>query len=150
MIGAGALAGAIGAMRWQPKRTLVAVEAAVCALLPMLFLLAADAPFPLLLAGGAVFGVGAAVLSVLTLTAIQREIPLGVLSRVMSVVQLADMGLTPIGYILAAPAAALLGPHAALAWAASCVLLSVGALLSFADIRALGSPSSRAHAVAAL
>jgi len=141
MVGAGALAGAIGATRWQPKRTLVAVDLAVCSLLPLLFLLAADAPFVLLLAGGAAFGVGAAVLSVLTMTAIQREIPLAVLSRVLSVVQLADMGLTPLGYILAAPAVALLGPHATLAAAASCVLVSVGVLLSFADIRRFGASS---------
>jgi MFS family permease len=141
MVGAGALAGAIGAMRWQPRRTLVAVELAVCALLPLLFLLAAGAPFLLLLAGGALFGAGAAVLSVLTLTAIQRQVPLGVLSRVMSVVQLADMGLTPLGYVLAAPVAALLGPHAALAAAASCVLVSVGILLSVPDIRRFGADS---------
>jgi MFS family permease len=141
MVGAGALAGAIGATKWQPKRTLVAVELAVCALLPLLFLLAAGAPFLLLAAGGVAFGMGAAVLSVLTLTAIQRQVPLGVLSRVMSVVQLADMGLTPLGYVLAAPAAALLGPHAALAVAASCVLVSVGVLLSFADIRRFGASS---------
>jgi MFS family permease len=140
-VGAGALAGALGAMKWQPKRTLVAVELAVCLLLPLLFLLAAGAPFLLLLAGGTLFGVGAAVLSVLTLTAIQREVPLDVLSRVMSVVQLADMGLTPLGYVLAAPAATLLGPHAALAAAASCVLVSVGVLLSFPDIRRFGAPT---------
>jgi hypothetical protein len=140
MVGAGALAGAIGAMRWQPKRTLVAVELAVCSLLPLLFLLAAAAPFPLILAGGALFGIGAAVLSVLTLTAIQREIPVEVLSRVMSVVQLADMGLTPLGYILAAPAAALLGPRVTLASAAAIVLVSVAVLMSVADIRRFGAP----------
>jgi MFS family permease len=135
MVGAGALVGALGATRWQPKRTLVAVEVAVSSLLPLLFLLAAGAPFPLIVIGGVAFGVGAAVLSVLTLTAIQREVPLNVLSRVMSVVQLADMGLTPLGYLLAAPAIAQLGPHAALAAAASCVLVSVGVLLSVPDIR---------------
>ena len=141
MVGAGALAGALGAARWRPKRPLVAVELAVCSLLPMLFLLAAAAPFPLLLAGAVAFGIGAAVLSVLTLSAIQREVPLDVLSRVMSVVQLANMGLTPLGYVLAAPAAALLGPHAALASAASCVLVSVGVLLSSNDIRRFGAPT---------
>ncbi|WP_428396008.1 MFS transporter [Lichenicoccus sp.] len=147
VIGAGALAGAMGATRWQPKRSLVAVELAVCSLLPLLFLLAADARFPALLAGAAAFGVGAAVLSVLTLTAIQREVPLEMLSRVMSVVQLAVTGLNPLGYVLAAPAMALLGPHATLAWAASCVLVSVGILLSVPDIRRFGAQSSRGSAV---
>ncbi len=147
MVGAGALAGALGAARWQPKRSLVAVELAICSLLPLLFLFVAGAPFPLLLAGGVAFGIGAAVLSVLTLTAIQREIPLDVLSRVMSVVQLADMGLTPLGYVLAAPAAVLLGPHAVLACAASCVLVSVGVLLSLSDIRRFGASSHRGEVV---
>lgn len=147
MVGAGALIGAIGAMRWQPKRSLVAVELAVCSLLPLLFLLAAGASFPLVLAGGVAFGVGAAVLSVLTLTAIQREVPLDVLSRVMSVVQLADMGLIPLGYVLAAPAAALFGAHGALGWAASCVLLTVGVLLSIPDIRRFGASAYRVEAV---
>lgn len=146
-VGAGALAGAIGATRWQPKRSLVAVELAVCSLLPLLFLLATGASLPLLLAAGVAFGVGAAVLSVLTLTAIQREIPLGVMSRVMSVVQLADMGMTPLGYLLAAPAAALLGPRAALGWAASCVLVSVGVLLSVSDIRRFGASSYAGNVV---
>jgi MFS family permease len=148
-VGAGALAGAIGATRWQPKRSLVAVELAVCSLLPLLFLLATGAPFPLLLCGGVAFGVGAAILSVLTLTAIQREVPLGVLSRVMSVVQLADMGLTPLGFVLAAPAAALLGPRGALAAAASCVLVSVGVLLSFTEIRRFGASAQRGDVVPA-
>ena len=147
MVGTGALAGALGATRWQPKRSLVAVELAVCCLLPLLLLLAADAPFPLLLAGGVGFGVGAAVLSVLTLTAIQREVPIDVLSRVMSVVQLANMGLNPLGYLLAAPAAALLGPRSALACGASCVLVSVGVLLTFPDIRRFGASSPRGTAV---
>ncbi|HEV7703655.1 MAG TPA: MFS transporter [Gemmatimonadaceae bacterium] len=147
MVGAGALVGAIGVTRWKATRALVAVEIAVCALLPLLFLLAIGVPFPLLLAGAFAFGVGAAVLSVLTLTAIQREIPLGVLSRVMSVVQLADMGLTPLGYVLAAPAAALLGARGALASAATCVLLSVAVLLSFPDIRGFGAPSFRGEVV---
>lgn len=146
-VGAGALAGAIGATRWQPRRALVAVELAVCSLLPLLFLLAAGAPFAVLLAGGVAFGIGAAVLSVLTLTAIQREVPLDVLSRVMSVVQLADMGLIPLGYVLAAPAAALLGAHGALASAAACVLVTVGLLLSVPDIRRFGAPVSAVDAV---
>jgi MFS family permease len=137
-VGTAALAGAMAAMRWQPKRTLVAVELAVCSLLPLLLLLAARAPFPMLLAGGVAFGMGAAVLSVLTLTAIQRNIPLDVLSRVMSVVQLADMGLTPLGYLLAAPAAAILGARSALGWAAFIVLASVAVLFSFPDIRDFG------------
>ena len=147
-IGAGALAGALGATRWQPRRSLLAVELAVCSLLPLLLLMEAGASFTALLAGAVAFGAGAAVLSILTLTAIQRQVPLELLSRVMSVVQLAGTGLNPLGYVLAAPAVALLGPRAALAWAASCVLVSVGVLLSFSDIRRFGASSHRGRAAA--
>ena len=147
VMGVGALAGAMAATRWQPRRSLVGVELAVCALLPLLFLLAGGAPFLALLAGAVAFGIGAAVLSILTLTAIQREVPLEILSRVMSVVQLAGTGLNPLGYVLAAPAVALLGPRATLAWAACCVLVSVGVLLSVPELRRFGEASSRGSAV---
>src|SRR5665213_2279521 len=138
-VGAGALAGALATMRWQPRRTLVAIEIAICVLVAPLLLLAVRAPFPVVLAGGVALGVGAAVLSVLMISVIQREVPMTLLSRVISFVQLADMGLIPIGYILAGPAAALLGPHTALAAGASCVLISVGGLLCFPDIRRFGA-----------
>ncbi len=138
-VGFGALAGALGSMKWQPRRPLIAVELAVCLLLPLLFLIA-GATFPTLRAGGVAFGVGAAVLGVLTLTVIQRD----VLSRVTSVVQLADMGLTPMGFLLAGPAAALLGGRIALMAGASCVLSSVAVLLGTRDIRGFGtSPDDR-------
>ena len=149
-VGVGALLGALGSTRWQPRRSLMAVELAVCLLLPLLYLLAAGAPFPAVLAGGVAFGIGAAVLSVLTLTVIQREIPLDVLSRVMSIVQIADLGLTPVGFLLAGPAAALLGPHKALMTGASCVLISVAALLSTRDIRRFGESPHHGSAVSGL
>jgi MFS family permease len=140
-VGAGALAGALVTMRWQPPRPLVAIEMAIFMLVAPLLLLAANAPFPSVLAGSLALGFGYAAVNVLMVSAIQREVPKALLSRVMSFVQLADMGLAPIGYILAGPAAALLGPRGALAVSATCVLLSVAGALCLPEIRRLGTDS---------
>ncbi len=101
---------------------------------PLLFL-AGAAPFLLVLAGSVALGVGYASANVLMVSAIQRDVPAALLSRVMSFVQLADIGLAPIGFILAGPASALLGPRGALGAAAVCVLASAAAALSTPEIR---------------
>jgi hypothetical protein len=74
-------------------------------------------------------------LSVLTITAIQREIAPSVLSRVMAVVQLAGMGLNPVGYVLAGPAMGVFGARTILVVSAVCVVTSVGVLCRQAGIR---------------
>ena len=66
--------------------------------------------------------------SVLTMTAIQKEIAPNMLSRTMATVQLANMGLLPVGYILAGPVMSLLGAADSLAMSGVCVLCSVAIL----------------------
>jgi len=114
---------------------LLGVEAAATMLSAPIFLLAMHAPFPLIVVGSIIFGVGAAMLSVLTITAIQRKIAPSVLSRTMAMVQLADMGLAPLGYILAGPAIGLLGAATGLALSGCCILASVAILCSQPEIR---------------
>ena len=138
-LGAGGLVGAFAIMRRQPRRALAAVEVAAAALVAPFILLAAGAPLPAILTGGFVFGAGAAVLNVLIGTVIQREIPTALLSRVTSVVQIVALGLTPVGFALTGPAVAWLGPGRALLAGACTVLVSVVALMSFADIRRFGA-----------
>jgi MFS family permease len=135
-IGVGAVAGSVACIRWQPRKTLLGVEFASLLLVAPILALAAHAPLPLILAGGVLFGSGAAMLSVLTITAIQREVSPALLSRTMAVVQLADMGLTPIGYAIAGPALALLGETTTLLISAVSVMACVGALCLQKDIRA--------------
>ena len=138
-IGVGAVVGASACARRQPRRMLLWVEAAAAMLSAPLFLLAAHAPFALIVGGGMIFGVGAAMLSVLTITAIQREIAPAMLSRIMAMVQLAGIGLNPLGYVLAGPAMGLLGPATGLALSGFCVLASVAILCSQAEIRRFGT-----------
>ena len=81
------------------------------------------------------FGAGAAMLSVLTITAIQKEVAPAMLSRTMAVVQLATTGLAPVGYVLAGPAMSLLGAPASLAASGLCVLASVAVLCGQPEVR---------------
>jgi len=134
-IGAGAVLGALACARHQPRRLLLGVEAAATMLTAPIFLLALDAPFALIFAGSFIFGIGAAMLSVLTITAIQKEIAPAMLSRIMAIVQLANIGLLPVGYILAAPAMSLLGARTSLILSGVCVLASVAILCGMPEIR---------------
>ena len=139
-IGAGAVVGALACARRQPRRLLLGVEAAATMLSAPIFLLAMQAPFALTVFGSIAFGVGAAVLSVLTITAIQREIAPAMLSRTMAMVQLANIGLLPLGYVLAGPAMSLFGAPTGLALSGACVLASVAILCSQREIRRFEHP----------
>ncbi len=138
-IGVGGLAGAAVVMRWQPVRAMLTIQAAAMLLLLPLVLLAANAVFLALLLGGVAYGAGAAVVNVMIGTMIQREIPMELLSRVFSIVQIAAGVLAPAGYALAGPASALLGPHRALAAGAGIALASVAAFMCLADVRRFGA-----------
>ena len=122
-------------MRWQPVRAVSAIQVAVVLLLLPLVLLAASATFSALLLGGVAYGAGAAVVNVMIGTMIQREIPIELLSRVFSIVQISAGVLAPAGYALAGPASAFLGPHGALAAGAGIAFASVAALMCSGDVR---------------
>ena len=138
-IGVGGLAGAAAIMRWQPRRAVLAIEVATAMLVAPLVLLAAHAALPALLVGGVAYGAGAAIVNVMIGTMVQREIPMELLSRVFSIVQIAAGVLAPAGYALAGPAAQWLGPHRALALGATLALFSVAMLMSLADLRRFGA-----------
>jgi MFS family permease len=134
-IGVGAVLGAYACGRRQPKRMLLGVEVAAVMLSIPIFLLAIHAPFVLVVIGGVIFGIGAAMLSVLTITAIQKEIAPSMLSRTMAIVQLANIGLLPIGYMLAGPVMHLMGAKGSMVLSGVCVLVSVVILCSQPEIR---------------
>ncbi len=104
-IGVGGLAGAAAIMRWQPRRAVLAIEVATAMLVAPLVLHAAPAALPARLVGGVAYGAGAAVVNVMIGTMVQREIPMELLSRVFSIVQIAAGVLAPAGYALAGVAA---------------------------------------------
>jgi hypothetical protein len=57
------------------------------------------------------------------------------LSRTMAIVQLANIGLLPLGYMLAAPATELFGATTSLILSGACILVSVVFLSSQREIR---------------
>lgn len=134
----GGVAGAAAVMRWPPNRAVLVIECATAMLVTPLILLAMHAAFPVLLAGGAAYGCGAAIVNVMIGTSVQKEIPAELLSRVFSIVQIAAGTFAPLGYALAGPAAAWLGPDRALGVGAGVALASIAALLSFKDVRRFG------------
>ena len=129
-------------MRWQPARSILAVEIAAVMLSAPMILLAIDAALPAVLVGGLAYGAGAAVLNVMIGTVIQREVPVELLSRVFSIVQIVAGVFAPAGYALAGPAAAWLGPDQAVGVGAVAVLGSVAMLMCFAEVRRFGMRSA--------
>jgi MFS family permease len=111
---AGAAVGSAIALRVKPRRPLLVgcLSVSLCALAPALL----ARPFPTTAIGAAAaLGFGAVGFSnALWFTALQERIPAAALSRVSSYDWLGSLVLQPVGYALAAPAAAAIGAGATL------------------------------------
>jgi Major Facilitator Superfamily len=134
---AGELAGSIASGRARLRRPLLA---AALGLVLMAF------P-PLLLATGAgvgalclaQFGAGAGIAAygVLVNTAIQRSVPSGYLARVSSISYVGSFAALPVGYLLAPQLAGVLGTGPLLWLGAAWTLVSVAALVTDRELRAV-------------
>jgi MFS family permease len=127
--GAGMIAGSLAALRWRPRYPMR--QAMTCVLLwPVaLAMFAAGAPLAVVVPAMVVSGAGIALFDVWWLTALAERIPPDKLSRVTSYDWTVSLGLVPLGYVLAGPAADALG--------ATQVLLG-GSIIAFV-VLALGS-----------
>jgi MFS family permease len=126
--GAGMIAGSVTALRWRPRYPMRQAMTFIL-LWPMaIALYAAGAPLTVVVPAMAIAGSGVALFDVWWLTALAERIPPDKLSRVTSYDWTVSLGLVPLGYVLAGPAAGALG--------ASEVLLG-GALVAFV-VLALG------------
>lgn len=131
--GAGAVLGSVLGMRWRPARPLVAVAAALA--VPLLFLLglAGPAPMPALAAAAVLYGGSTSLAGALWESTLQNEVPVEVLSRVVSYDWLGSTALRPVGLAMIGPLVGLAGLRAtvyalvATFAAADCALLAVGA-----------------------
>ena len=98
-----------------------------------------------------VAGVGLSIFATLWETTLQREVPREVLSRVSAYDWFGSAAFVPLGYLIAAPLAALLGTRTTLffaaAWAAgSCaIVLTVPSLRHLRLAAAVGAPAQRRH-----
>src|SRR5262249_8947266 len=129
--GVGAVFGSVLGMRWRPARPLVAVAIALAA--PLLFLLGlvGPAPMPALAVAALLYGGSTSFAGTLWESTLQNEVPVEVLSRVVSYDWLGSTALRPAGLAMMGPLVALAGLPAtvyALAVAfgtATCALLVV-------------------------
>jgi hypothetical protein len=109
VFGAGMVVGAIAGIRWRPRYPMRLAMTFVLALPAGIGLYASG--LPLELVGPAIWlsGVGVALFDVSWVTALAERVPPDKLSRVTSYDWMVSLGLVPIGYVLAGPAAAELG-----------------------------------------
>ena len=107
--GAGTVAGSLAALRWRPRYPM---RQAMTCILPWpvaIGLYAVGAPLAAVIPAVAVAGSGVALFDVWWLTALAERIPPDKLSRVTSYDWTVSLGLVPLGYVLAGPAAEALG-----------------------------------------
>ncbi|GHJ48129.1 MFS transporter [Catellatospora sp. TT07R-123] len=109
-MGAGTVLGGLAAMRLKPVRPLAAGAVVLVGFVLVPLTTALDTPLPVLLAGHAVGGLSWAFWSVMWATSIQTHIPRDVLNRVSAYEVAGSVLGVPVGQVLAAPLAGLLGP----------------------------------------
>lgn len=140
-MGAGAIAGAVVAARIRPRLPGVV---AVLLLIPFCVLLVALAfvpPLALLLAILVLAGFGEATFEVLWTTAVQRDVPDELLSRVISLDFLGSLALLPLGLALTGPAVAAFGREQVLIFGAAVSFALLFPPLLSAQVRRLSSSS---------
>jgi hypothetical protein len=128
--GAGTVAGSLTALRWRPRYPMR--QAMTCVLFwPVAIgLYGAGAPLAIAAPAMVIAGAGVALFDVWWLTALAERIPPDRLSRVTSYDWTVSLGLVPLGFVLAGPAAAALGATETLLGGAAIafVVLSLGLL----------------------
>lgn len=127
--GAGTVGGSLAALRWRPRHPMRQAMTLILLWPAAIALFGAGAPLAVVVPAMVVAGAGVALFDVWWLTALAERIPPDKLSRVTSYDWTVSLGLVPLGYVLAGPAADAFG--------ATQVLLG-GALVAFVAL-ALGS-----------
>lgn len=142
-MGLGQIAGGVIALRWRPRRPFLVLACGMSLTSLPLALLAMTAPAWTLFVGAACLGVVWGMFDPFWLTAMQREIPPEMISRVSSYDYLGSLAFYPLGLAVAGPVADLIGVPATL-WAGAAFGVGVSIFwLSWRDVRAphdLGPP----------
>lgn len=128
-VSAGQVIGDVAALRIVPRRPIVASRFLELLVVPLLVALALGAPIGVLIGTGLLAGVATSFPDALWFTALQRNLPPNVLSRVSSYDWMGSLALRPIGYLGAAAIGAALGAGPALAVAAAAVIATRAACL---------------------
>jgi Major Facilitator Superfamily len=132
---AGEFAGSIASGRVRLRRPLLTAALGLVLMAFPPLLLASGAGVGALCVAEFGAGVGIAAYGVLVNTAIQRSVPSGYLARVSAISSVGSFAALPVGYLLAAPLAGVLGPGPLLWVASAWTLVSVGVLASDGELR---------------
>jgi hypothetical protein len=135
--GVGEVAGALLALARSAARPLLAVALLLLGWVPLLVLLGAAAPLPVIVAAAALTGVAWMLLTAIWESTLQARIPRAQLSRVSSYDWLGSTALMPLGLILAAPLGAALGAGTALLLSAAVTVALTAVMLSVPGVRRL-------------
>jgi MFS family permease len=130
VFGVGMLAGAVVGMRWRPRYPLRQAMRLILLWPLSIGLFAAGVSLVVVGPAIALSGAGVALFEIWWLTALAERVPPATLSRVTSYDWTMSLGLLPLGYVLAGPAADALGASNVLLGGASlaCLALAVGQL----------------------
>ncbi|HUQ22283.1 MAG TPA: MFS transporter [Gaiellaceae bacterium] len=135
----GALLGGVVAIRWRPRRTLVAMGAILGLACLQPALLAGEAAVALIAWAAALTGFGFAFGNVLFETMVQERVRPQQLSRVSAYGWFSAMCCLPLGYALAGPAAEIVGMDAVLWFGAGWMALSSIVFVALPPIRSVRS-----------
>jgi len=142
--GVGALAGDAIALRFRPRRPLLASNLVVLAAVPLFVALAVQAPVVVLGVCGLLWGCCFSISNTLWFTTLQREVPDRLMARVSSLDWMGSLVLRPIGLAVLPLIAASLGAEpvlVAVAVLTALVLLATSFLPSVIRVRGDGPPA---------
>lgn len=134
---AGAVVGGLVMIRFRPARLLLTASLGVVPMAGLLFALAVPLAVPLVAAAAFAAGACIELFGVNWATAMQQEIPPGMLSRVSSYDALGSWALAPVGIVVAGPLAVTLGTPVVLVAGGVLVIVLTGAVLCVPEVRDL-------------
>ena len=136
---AGALLGAVAAMRIRTRLIGIVAMASLTLQAPLLAAIAVDAPIWAWYVGYFLSGVSMAVFGVLWVGALQQHVPEAALGRVFSIDALANASLAPVGALIAVAVAAHVSMHVAAAAGLVVLLASIVMVLPVRGIATFGT-----------
>jgi MFS family permease len=138
--GAGSIVGALAALRFRPRRPLVAATLGTASFALPLGLIALPGSTVAIAATAGAAGFGVSIFATLWDTTMQRTIPAATLSRVSAYDWFGSVAFVPLGYLLVAPLASAFGDRGALLLGAAVVIGSCAVVLASRSVRGLRSP----------
>jgi MFS family permease len=135
--GAGAVAGALLALRWKPARPMLVCSVLVLLVAPAIALLALRAPAPAIAAAQAVGGTGMGFFGAVWQTTLQQHVREDALSRVSAWDWMGSFAFLPLGLVLAGPVSAAIGISTTLWISVAWAVLSTAAVLLVPEVRNL-------------